>query len=99
MAHRVDLTERATRDLRHLRHTIEADRSPQAATWFEALQRLILSLAENPTRGSITPENETCRHVFHGRRPHAYRVIYRIDSSTQTVTILHIRHGRRDAFE
>jgi hypothetical protein len=35
------------------------------------------------------------RHLLYGRRPHVYRVLFTIKGDK--VTILHIRHGRRQA--
>jgi plasmid stabilization system protein ParE len=33
-----------------------------------------------------------------GKRPHVYRVIYRVFLKTKTVHVLHIRHGAMDEF-
>lgn len=98
MAYRVDLTERAARDLRRIYHTVNADVSAQAHTWFNGLERVILSLNERPTRGAITPESDSLHHLLYGRRPNVYRAIYQINEQKQVVTVLHIRHGRRDVF-
>jgi len=98
MAYRVDLTERAARDLRRIYHTVNADASAQAHAWFNGLEGLILSLDEHPARGAVTPEGSSFRHLLYGQKPHVYRVIYEIDEQNRVVTVLHIRHGRRDAF-
>jgi toxin ParE1/3/4 len=39
------------------------------------------------------------RHLLYGRKGRRYRVIYAIDQASRTVTVLHIRHGSRDAFQ
>ncbi len=98
MAYRVDLTERAARDLSHLYRTINAESSAQAHAWFNRLERVILSLDENPARGSIIPEDANLRHLLYGRRRNVYRIIYAIDEHSRVVTVLHIRHGARDGF-
>jgi len=98
MAYRVDLTERAARDLRRIYHTVNADVSAQAHAWFNGLERVILSLNEHPARGAVIPEGDSLRHLLYGRKPNVYRAIYEIDEQNQVVTVLHIRHGRRDAF-
>lgn len=98
MAYRVDLTERAARDLRRLYQTIDGGASAQAHAWFNGLERLVLSLDEHPARGAVLPEENDLRHLLYGRKPNVYRVIYKVDEPTKAVTILHIRHGRRDAF-
>jgi len=58
---------------------------------------LIYSLDEHPTRGAVTLEDSTLRHLIYGHRI-TYRVIYAIDEARRTVTVLHIRHSARDAF-
>ena len=98
MAYRVDITERAERDLEHIYLTIEADSSEQARIWFNGLERTVLSLDEHPVRGAPIPEGGALRHLLYGRKGHRYRVIYAIDDASNAVTVLHIRHGARDAF-
>jgi len=45
----------------------------------------------------LAPENEVfdfeVRKLLYGKRPHVYRILFTIEN--ETVTILHIRHGRR----
>lgn len=96
--YRVELTRRAARDLRHLYRTINAANSAVAHQWFNSLERTILSLDLNPARGSVTAEDKSLRQLLFGRRRNVYRVIYFIDQDRKTVTIIHIRHGARDAF-
>jgi plasmid stabilization system protein ParE len=67
MAYRVDLTERAARDLIRIYRTINAENSAQAHAWFNGLERVIVSLRENPARGTIIPEDVNLRHVLYGR--------------------------------
>lgn len=98
MTYRVDLTERATRDLRRLYLNIHAGDSAQARAWFNGLERAVLSLDEHPARGAPVPEGGDLRHLLYGRKGRRYRVIYAIDEASRTVTVLHIRHGSRDAF-
>ncbi len=38
------------------------------------------------------------RHLLFGKKPHMYRVIFRIVLRTKTVHVIHIRHGAMDAF-
>jgi toxin ParE1/3/4 len=98
MAYRVDITERAERDLERLYFIIEADSSEQARVWFNGLESTVLNLDEHPARGALIPEGGGLRHLLYGRKGHRYRVIYAIDEASSTVTVLHIRHGARDAF-
>ena len=97
MAYRVELAARAVRDLSRLWQTIDALDSTQARAWLDGLERLILSLDEHPAKGAVIPEDKHLRHLLYGRRRNIYRVIYAIDSRRRVVTVLHIRHGARDA--
>jgi toxin ParE1/3/4 len=98
MVYRVELTERAARDLTRIYRTINAANSAQADAWFNGLERVILSLGENPARGTVIPEDASLRHLLYGRRRNVYRIIYAIDERSHVVTVLHIRYGARDAF-
>ena len=98
MTYRVDLTERAARDLRATYLAINGPESRQARTWFDGLERAILGLADLPARGTITAEDENLRHLLYGSRRDAWRIIYSIDAPNHVVTVLHIRHGARDRF-
>jgi toxin ParE1/3/4 len=98
MAYGVDLTERAARDLRRIYLTINAKDAAQARAWFNGLEEAVLSLDEHPARGAPTPEDSNLRHLLYGRRRNRYRIIYAIDERNRIVTVLHIRHGARDAF-
>jgi hypothetical protein len=54
MTYRVDLTARATRDLRRLFLRIDAAQSGQAREWFNGLEQAILTLDEHPARNPAT---------------------------------------------
>jgi mRNA-degrading endonuclease RelE of RelBE toxin-antitoxin system len=47
-------------------------------------------------RGSQAAEDTGLRQVVYGRRPNLYRIIYKIDHTSNLVCALHIRHGARD---
>jgi plasmid stabilization system protein ParE len=98
MTYRVDLTERAARDLRHIYRNINAEDGAQARAWFNGLQTAIFSLDERPARGRTIHEDSSLRQLLYGRRRHRYRIIYAINESDAIVTVVHIRHGARDAF-
>ena len=98
MAYRVELTHRAARDLTRLYRDIQAEDSDAAAAWFNGLEALVYSLDEHPNRSAVTPENKRLRHLVYGTKPQVYRIIYRVIDRTETVKVLHIRHGARDAF-
>jgi toxin ParE1/3/4 len=98
MAYRVNITLRAERDLEHLYCEIDAAGSEAARKWYEGLKRQILSLEKLPNRCPVTPEKKTARHLLYGRKPHVYRVIYRVLERRKVVEVLHIRHGARNRF-
>ena len=98
VAYRVDLTERAARNLRRIFQTINAEDSARACDWFNGLEKAVFSLDEHPARAPITPEDDSLRHLLYGRKPNVYRIIYAVDEPNRVVTVLHIRHGARKAF-
>jgi toxin ParE1/3/4 len=98
VAYRVNLAQRAERDLDLLFQAIEAEQSTAAFKWYQELKRAILSLQENPLRCPITPESKSLRHLLFGKKPHIYRVVYRVMQGTKTVHVIHIRHGAMDEF-
>jgi plasmid stabilization system protein ParE len=65
--------------------------------WFLNLEKAIQSLSHFPERCSLAPENGRfpfeARQLLYGRRPHVYRILFRIEQDV--VYVLHIRHGRR----
>lgn len=93
VAYRVNLAQRAERDLELLFEAIGAEQSTAAFKWYQELKRAILSLEENPLRCPISPEDKRFRHLLFGKKPHIYRVIYRVMLKTKTVHVIHIRHG------
>jgi plasmid stabilization system protein ParE len=95
MPYRVSFARRAALDLDQLYHSINAPESQAAVRWFLKLEERIRLLAVTPRMGAVTSENPSRRQLIYGNKPHLYRVIYKVDDSAQTVTVLQIRHGRR----
>jgi toxin ParE1/3/4 len=98
MAYLVNITRRAERDLDRLYEDINAEQSDAALIWYMGLKEAMLSLEEHPSRRPVTPETDRFRHLLYGRKPHIYRVIYRVLEKQKVVEILHIRHGARQSF-
>jgi plasmid stabilization system protein ParE len=100
MAYRVELTDRAKRDLSDLYAQIDAGESSAAARWFNGLEDAVYSLARLPRRCPVAPEarrtKRPLRHLLYGNKPHIYRAIYEIDESDKVVYVLTIRHGAMD---
>jgi toxin ParE1/3/4 len=95
MTYRVELTARASRNLRRIFRHINAESSRQAFAWFNELEVAILSLDQHPERSPVTPEDRALRHLLFGKKPNVYRVIFAIDQRARVVRVLHIRHGAR----
>jgi toxin ParE1/3/4 len=91
MAYRVEITDRALRDLALIYQRIEAETGARAARWFDGLEAAINGLERRPHRAPATPEDGSLRHLLYGKRPHAYRIIYAIEDAIATVYVLHIR--------
>lgn len=96
MPFKVFLTDDATRDLEDLYAYIEFHDAPEKADYLlEQIEKTLLSLSENPERGSHPRELlavglRDYREVFF--KP--YRIIYRVMSGH--VYIMVIADGRRD---
>jgi plasmid stabilization system protein ParE len=99
MAYLVSLTIRAERDLALLFHALNAGHSEAAFRWYRGLKEAILSLEERPNRCPETPEISTLRHLLYVRKPHVYRVIYRVMTRQKRVDVLHIRHRAQRRFK
>jgi toxin ParE1/3/4 len=98
MAFRVEITEEAERDAEDILTWLIAEGSGETGLrWFQGLEEAATSLSTFPERCPVVPENKefpfAVRHLLYGRRPHVYRVIFKMEG--ETVYILRIRHGRR----
>ncbi len=98
MAYLVKFMPRAERDLESIYLRIHASDSEQALNWYLGLTAEIVGLRQLPHRNPITRENKSLRHLLYGRKPHVYRVIFRIRNKLRTVEVLHIRYGARRPF-
>jgi plasmid stabilization system protein ParE len=97
MPYLVRLTDRTLRDLEAIYEFIEAATSERAFAWFNDLSEAIYSLERLAERGGVAPENKKLRQLLFGKNPNIYRIIYRVDKRTRNVSVLHIRHGARNA--
>jgi len=98
MGYLVKLTARAQRDMVLLYEAINAGDSEAALKWYRGLKNAILTLEHHPDRCPATPETPKFRHLLYGKKPHVYRVIYRVLEKQHHVEVLHIRHGARRKF-
>ena len=99
MTYRVELTDRAARDLELLYLEKNAVESQAAARWYNRLEEAVSALATYPYRCPVAPEGRKMKrklwHLLYGKKPHVYRVIYEIDEQQQAVWVLTIRHAAR----
>lgn len=102
MAYRVELTDRAKRDLSWLYERINAAEPAAAVRWFNGLEQAVCALARFPRCCPIAPEGRKAKPMLrgllyvnplYGNPPHIYRAIYAIDESNKVVYVLTIRHG------
>lgn len=103
MTYRVILTERADRELEHAVDWWAENRSvDQAARWYAGFSDAIASLATDPQRSPLAPENDRfpCElrelHYGLGSRP-THRAVFTI--RPDMVLILTIRHGAQAELE
>jgi len=99
MAYLVNVTVRAERALAFIFGAINAECSNAAAKRYRGLKAAILSLEQQPDRCPETAETPKLRHLLDGRKPHVYRVIYRVTEKSKQVDVLHIRHEARRRFK
>lgn len=99
MEFRVEIAKGAESELEELYPWV-IERAPrQGTTWFNGLERAILSLDRHPQRCRIAPENtdqeSPIRVRRYGRRPHVDLVFFTIDMDAKTVRVVHVRRGAR----
>ena len=95
MVYVVNTTSHAERDLAQLYREVNAEYSEAAMNWYLGIKEAILSLDRQPNRCPLARKKDNLRHLIYGRKPHVYRVIYRVIVNRKQVEVLHIRHGAR----
>lgn len=89
----------AEEELEHLYQWLVARAPLQGGAWFKGLELRIFSLQINPYRypraSAYSLRNNAIRQMLYGRKPHAYRIFYRVNKQKKEVHILHLRHGAR----
>jgi len=100
MTFRVEITAEAESDAESIFEWLISQQAGETGIrWFVALEEAIASLDRFPERCALAPETLRfpfeVRQLLYGRKPHVYRILFTIQGDT--VNILHIRHGRREA--
>jgi len=82
MAYRIEIADRAARDLEALYVEKNAAGSQAASRWYNGLEEAVSALAVYPHRCPAAPEarklRRELRHLLYGKKPHVYRVIYEV---------------------
>lgn len=98
MGFRIEYTHLAQADLDALlKWLTDQDAGDAGLRWLNGLQAAVETLTEMPHRCPLFRTDPRIsfevRQLFYGRKPHVYRILFRIIGDT--VVILRIRHGRR----
>jgi plasmid stabilization system protein ParE len=62
------------------------------------MEQAIENLSEFPGRCQIAVESrrgDVIRQLLYGRKPHVYRILFRVIAKGRVVSVIHIRHGAR----
>jgi plasmid stabilization system protein ParE len=99
MAFRVRFTAKAKRDLDTILAWLLSQQAGDAGLrWFQGFREAITSLSDLPARCPLAAEDAVfpfeVRQLLYGSRQNRYRVLFTIHG--KTVSVLHIRHGRRN---
>jgi len=97
MAYVVRITPRA-RPILPTFSVYQREDSESAQRWYKGLREAALTLEELPSRCPVTPENPQLRQMLYGRKPHIYRVIFRVLEKEEIVNVLHVRHGASEVY-
>jgi toxin ParE1/3/4 len=96
MAFRIEFTLRAEKDVDDLLTWLIAQYAGQAGLrWLNGLMRAVDRLQAMPERCARYRKDRrlgVVRQLFYGRRPHVFRILFRIEEGT--VYIMRIRRGR-----
>lgn len=83
---RVKIAARAAKDLAAIYREIGG--SNAAMAWYNGLKDGIGSLRSNPHRCPVAPEDAMLRILLYGKKPHVYRVVFRVLEKSKHVVML-----------
>lgn len=100
MGFKIEYSQRAEADLDAiLTWLIEQQAGHAGLRWFEGLQAAVDTLRELPQRCPLMKKdprvNFEVRQLFYGKKPHVFRVLFRIIG--HNVIVLRIRRGKQSA--
>jgi len=97
LAYQVDISDAALLDAQEYVQFLRQEKSSAEAAerWFRGLVSAIYSLEEMPLRCPRIPEAGEflfqLRHLIY----HSHRIIFQLDRTSKTVTVIRIYHGSR----
>ena len=98
MTYDIEISERAYSDLESVIDFLKVQSRPSAHRWYVRIRNAFVSLQRFPARCSLATDlglpGRTIRQLFHGKRPHVYRILFEVRA--QTVFILRVVHGKQD---
>ena len=101
MAHAVQITARALREIDAALEWLAARSRLAASRWHDQLVRAVRSLETNPKRCGPAPESEwypgDLRQLLHGKRRGVYRILFEVRGNT--VYVLRVRHSAQALLE
>lgn len=97
MGYQAVLSETAEGDAGQIYDWIIERAPSRGPKWFGELVDSLYSLEQLPYRCPLARESVQARReircLLFGSRKHAYRILYEVNEASQTVWVLHIRHG------
>ena len=99
MSYRVEITDRAAREIEEQFDYLQERSEAAAERWREGLLAVIESLAEHPERCPRAPEADwfgpNLRQLVYGKKRQAQRILFVV--LDEAVVILRVRHSAQDA--
>lgn len=92
--YRVEPTDKALVDAGEAYFWIDEQSEGAALNWYEGLLKAFRSLAQNPLRCPLAPENAFFEEEIHQLIYGKYRILFTVES--ETVFVLRVRHGARE---
>jgi plasmid stabilization system protein ParE len=98
MPYQIDVTDTAYAEIARAYAWLAEHSATAARRWQESVFRVIDTLAVDPVRYPLAPEEEwyggNLRQLLFGKRRGVYRLLFRIRG--QTVQVLRVRHHAQD---
>jgi len=82
LAFRIKITRKAKQDIRDAVAYIRVTSPDAAKKWLADLNRLQLSLRDNPKRFAVVPEADLLARPYRSAPHYLHRVIFRVDENT-----------------